>query len=102
MRSKSKSDEIEYISGKHIMKYAMFIAILFATTVAGGAIISDSDVNNDYGESLYLIESRDDEGRQVSHYVWASGVTKVRIEPRKRTCGCRGRCGDCEVKPRKI
>ncbi|MEO2019208.1 MAG: hypothetical protein ABGZ53_33145 [Fuerstiella sp.] len=102
MRSKSKSDELEYISGKHIMKYAMLSAILFATTVAGGALVSDADVTNDCGESLYLIESRDCEGKEVSQYVWASCVVKVKVAPVKGSCERSCRCECCEKRPRKI
>lgn len=102
MRSKSKSNEIKYISGKHIMKYAMFSAILFATTVASGALVSEADITNDYGESLYLIESRDDEGKHVRQYIWASRVVKVKVAPVKGSWARSCRCECCEKKPRKI
>ncbi len=102
MRSKSKSEKNEHVHRKSIMKYAMFSAILFITTVAGGALVSDADVTNDCGESLYLIESRDDEGKQVSHYVWASRVVKVKVAPVKGSWARSCRCECCEKKPRKI
>ena len=102
MRSKSESDDNEHVSRKPIMKQTMFNAILFATTVAGGALVSDADVTNDCGESLYLIESRDCEGKEVSQYVWASCVVKVKVAPVKGSCERSCRCECREKEPRKI
>ena len=102
MRSKSISEKSEHVHRKSIMKYAMFSAMLFATTVAGGALVSDVDVTNDCGESLYLIESRDDEGKEVRQCVWASRVVKVKVAPVQGSCERSCRCEGCEKEPRKI
>ena len=84
-------------------RHITVLLVLLVTTVAcGAAVLPDYDVTNDCGESLYLIQSRDDEGEQARSFVWASRVTKVRIGPEKGSCVRSCRCGNCEVMPRKI
>ena len=84
-------------------RYITILLVLLITTVAGGAVLlPDSDITNDCGESLYLIQSQDCEGEQVRSFVWASRVTKVRIGSEKVSCARSCRCECCEKKPLKI
>ena len=106
MPSTESSPYLYNTNRKNIMRtprYITILLVLLITTVAGGAVLlPDSDITNDCGESLYLIQSQDCEGEQVRSFVWASRVTKVRIGPEKGSCARSCRCGNCEVMPRKI